>query len=102
MRNKRTGKSQRLTLVRGGGGEEESGSALSIYGPRNLASTTSQRTTKVQALSESLNSLEREVQTLESRFYEVCVTLNLALGHLVERKIFGTSADTIDEDSGRE
>lgn len=102
MRNKRTGKSQRLTLVRGGVGEEESGSASTIYGPVKAGLTTSQRTTKVQALSESLNSLEREVQTLESRFYEVCVTLNLALGHLVERNLFGKNTATIDEDSGRE
>lgn len=102
MRRKRTKESPNLTLVRGGGGEENNSPALSIYGPRNLASTTSQRTIKEVQVSESLNSLEREVQTLESRFYEVCVTLNLVMGHLVERRLFGIDTNTIDEGSERE
>lgn len=97
MRSKRTGKSQRLTLVRGGAGERESGRALSMYGPRNLASTISQRTIRDRQLSESLNSLEREVQTLESRFYEVCVTLNIVMGVLVERKLIGINTELTKE-----
>jgi hypothetical protein len=98
MRRKRTKESPRLTLVRGGAGVEENGSASTIYGPVRAGLTTSPKTIKVQALSESLNSLEKEVQTLESRFYEVCVTLNLALGVLVERNLFGKETDTIDNE----
>jgi hypothetical protein len=98
MKRKRTEESPRLTLVRGGDGVEESGSASTIYGPVRAGLTTSPKTTKVQALSESLNSLEREVQTLESRFYEVCVTLNLVIGVLVERKLIGTGFDTTEEE----
>ena len=93
-----TEESPRLTLLRGGGGEEESGSASTIYGPVRAGLTTPQPTNKVVQLSESLNSLEREVQTLESRFYEVCVTLNLVMGLLVERKLIGTGIDFTEEE----
>ena len=98
MRRKRTKESPRLTLVRGGAGVEESGSASTIYGPVRAGLTTSPKTNKVQALSESLNCLEKQTADLESRFYEVCVTLNLVMGHLVERRLIGTGFDTIDNE----
>ncbi len=52
-------------------GEEESGSASTIYGPVRAGLTTSHRINKEVQLSELLNSLERRVETLESRYSEV-------------------------------
>jgi len=52
-------------------GEEESGSASTIYGPVRAGLTTSHRTNREVQLSELLNSLERRVETLESRYSEV-------------------------------
>jgi hypothetical protein len=98
MRKKITSGSPKLTLVQGGDGKGESGSASTIYGPVRAGLTTSQRTNKVAQLSESLKDLERQTADLESRFYEVCVTLNLVMGVLVERKLFGISTDTIDKE----
>ena len=89
----RTNGSPRLTLVLGGGGEGESGSASSPYGPVRAGLTTTLPTNKEVQLLESLNYLEREVETLESRFYEVCVTLNLAMARLVELGLIGIVSD---------
>ena len=89
----RTNRLPKLTLVRGGDGEEESGSASSPYGPVRAGLTTTLPTNKEVQLSESLNYLEREVETLESRFYEVCVTLNLAMARLVELGLIGIVSD---------
>ena len=89
----RTNGLPRLTLVRGGDGEEESGSVSSPYGPVRAGLTTSPATNKEVQLSESLNYLEREVETLESRFYEACVTLNLAMARLVELGVIGIVSD---------
>ena len=89
----RTNGLPRLTLVRGGGGEGESGYASSPYGPVRAGLTTTLPTNKEVQLSESLNYLEREVETLESRFYEVCVTLNLAMARLVELGLIGIVSD---------
>lgn len=90
----RTNASPRLTLVRGGGGTEESGSALEIFGPKRAGLITTQPTSKEVQLSESLNDLEREVSTLESRFYEACVTLNIVISDLVRLGLIGSSIDT--------
>ena len=70
----RTNESPRLTLLQGGAGEEESGSASTIYGPVRAGLTTSHRT-QSQALSESLNSLERGIDDLESRYLKALDTL---------------------------
>ena len=51
-------------------GEDESGSALSPYGPMRAGLTTSHRT-QLLVLSELLSSLESKVETLESRYLEV-------------------------------
>ena len=89
----RTNGSPRLTLVRGGDGEEESGSASSPYGPVRAGLTTSPATNKEVQLSELLSSLEREVESQQSRFYEACATLNLAMARLVELGLIGIVSD---------
>jgi hypothetical protein len=55
-------------------GEEESGSVLSPYGPVKAGLTTSHRTQLAQ-LSELLNSLEKEVEILHSKYCEAYVIL---------------------------
>ena len=95
MRSKRTGESPRLTLVRGGDGAERNGSVSDSYGLTNLVLTTWQRT-QDQALTGLLNDLESEVQTLESRYLEVCATLNIVMSDLVRLGLFGIRKDTTD------
>ena len=89
----RTNGSPRLTLVRGGDGEGESGSVSSPYGPVRAGLTTSPAINKEVQLSELLNPLEREVESQQSRFYEACVTLNLAMARLVELGLIGIVSD---------
>ncbi len=55
-------------------GEDESGSASSPYGPMRAGLTTSHRT-QLLVLSELLNSLEREVENLHSKYCEAYVIL---------------------------
>ena len=95
MRNKRTEESPRLTLLLGGGGVERSGSASNYFGLTNLVSTTWHRT-QDQALSELLNDLESEVSTLESKYLEVCATLNTVMSDLVRLGLLGIKEDTTD------
>ena len=80
----RTDQSPRLTLVRGGAGVDESGSAFTTYGPVRAGLITTHRT-QSQALSELLNDLERRVEVLESRYSEVCATWNTDILPRVER-----------------
>ena len=68
-------------------GEGESGSASSPYGPMRAGLTTSHRTQLAQ-LEASLRCLEREVETLESRYLEV---LNI-LTDVMERPAVLTSS----------
>ena len=63
-------------------GEEESGNAFSLYGPKRAGLITTPRTHD-QALSELLNSLEREVEDLNSKYCEAYVTLINVMEHLV-------------------
>jgi len=63
-------------------GEGESGSASTIFGPVK-AGLTSTHKTQSQALSELLNSLEREVESLHSKYCEAYVTLTSVMDHLV-------------------
>jgi hypothetical protein len=63
-------------------GEGESGSASTIFGPVKAGLTTTHRT-QSQALSELLNSLEREVESLHSKYCEAYVTLTSVMEHLV-------------------
>ena len=95
MRSKRTGESPRLTLVRDGDGVGRNGSVSDYSGLTNLVLTTWQRT-QDQALTGLLNDLESEVQTLESRYLEVCATLNIVISDLVRLGLFGIRKDTTD------
>ena len=63
-------------------GEDESGSASTTYGPVRAGLTTTHRTQQVQ-LSELLNCLEREVESLHSKYCEAYVTLTSVMDHLV-------------------
>ena len=63
-------------------GEDESGSVFTTFGPVKAGLTTTHRTQQVQ-LSELLNSLEREVESLHSKYCEAYVTLTSALDLLV-------------------
>jgi hypothetical protein len=64
-------------------GEGESGSVSTHFGPVRAGLTTSPATSKEAALSELLNSLEREVESLNSKYCEAYVTLISVLEHLV-------------------
>jgi len=75
-------------------GEDESGSASTIYGPVRAGLTTSHRTLEA-ALLESLNLLEREVETLNSKYCEAYVTLMSVMEHLVRLNALLISTDTI-------
>ncbi len=76
-------------------GEGESGPVLSPYGPLRAGLTTSHRT-QSQALSESLNCLEREVESLNSKYCEAYVTLMSVMEHLARLKDLLKSTDTTD------
>ena len=88
----RTKTSQRLTLVQGGAGREGSGSASTIYGPVRAGLTTSHKIQSHQ-LSVSLNELERRVEALESKYLEVCDTLNIVMLRLAELRLFKIDVD---------
>jgi hypothetical protein len=62
-------------------GEDESGSASTTFGPVRAGLTTTHRTQQAQ-LSELLSSLEREVESLHSRYCEAYVTLVSVTEHL--------------------
>ena len=75
-------------------GEGESGSASTFFGPVRAGLTTSQATSKEAQLSELLSSLEREVESQQSRFYEACVTLNIVTERLVRLGLIGTKLES--------
>ena len=62
-------------------GEGESGSVSTTFGPVRAGLTTTHRTQQAQ-LSELLSSLEREVETLHSKYCEAYVTLVSVTEHL--------------------
>ena len=76
--------SQRTTLRLVSGGKEESGSALSPFGPVRAGLITMPSTNKDQALTELLNSLEKKIADLNTKSYEVLNTLINDTTHLVE------------------
>ena len=96
-RSKQTKGQQPNTLRLVGDGEDENKRALSPYGPVNLGLTTSQRIREGQALSESLNSLEKRVETLESRYLEVLDTFISVTNLLVKRGAFTSDTTTTEE-----
>ena len=76
-------------------GEDESGSASTIFGPVRAGLTTTHRTQN-QALSELLNCLEREVENLNSKYCEAYVTLMLVMEHLARLSAIITEPRTTD------
>ena len=93
----RTEGSQKPTLRLVGGGKARSGSALDYSGLTNPASTTSHRI-QSQVLLEYLNSLECEIENLESKFSKVCVTLNIVMARLVELGLIGANINITEEE----
>ena len=75
-----------------GGGEGESGPASSPYGPLRVGLIQS-RITQDQALSESLNDLERRIDDLRFRFFTVLDTLNTDTDLLALRESFFLNTD---------
>ena len=93
MKSKKQRKSVRLTLLRGGAGVEESGSASTTYGCGSQGGITWHRTQHHQ-LSELLNDLERQVEILESRFLEVLDTSLIDILRRAERCLSIIRKDT--------
>lgn len=83
--------SQRPTLRLVTGGEEENGRALTPFGPLRAGLITTQTTSEV-ALTELLNSLEKRIEDLQSKFSTVLDTFLRDTQHLVERG--STTSDT--------
>ena len=79
----RTENWQRPTLGLVMGGEEGNGRASTPFGPVKAGLTTTHRTLDHQ-LSELLNSLESEVENLQSKYCEAYVTLMNVMEHLVK------------------
>ena len=97
MKKTITRSSQRTTLRLVLGGKEESGSALSPFGPVRAGLITTQRTNEDQVLTELLNSLERQIAELSIKSCEV---LNIFLSdtkHLVRQTSSFSSIDITDE-----
>ena len=100
-RSYRTRSSQRvtLTLLSGGAGEREP--ALSPFGPVRAGLTTTQdlstvRASQDQQLSELLNTLERQVEILQHKFYEVYATYNTGIKPLAEQILSSDATTTTD------
>ena len=81
----RTKQSQRLTLVLGGDGVDESGYVCTISGCESHAGITLPLTSKEVQLSELLNDLESRVETLEYKYLEVLGMWNTDILPRVER-----------------
>lgn len=84
MRNEPTEQPLKPTLRLVGGGEDESGSVLNAYGPLRAGLITSQRTSKEVALTELLNSLEKNLIEQTFRLSVVCDTLATVMERLVK------------------
>lgn len=76
--------SQKITLRLVSGGKEESGSALSPFGPVRAGLITMQRTNEDQVLTELLNCLERKTTEANIKSLEVLNTFLRDTTHLVE------------------
>ena len=87
--------SVRLTLVRGGDGQADNGSASTTSGCESPAGITSHKILEAQLL-ELLNGLERQVETLESRFLEVLDTSLIDILRRAERCLSITREVTTD------
>ena len=89
-------RSQRTTLRLVSGGKEESGSALSPFGPVRAGLTTTPRTGKEVPLMVLLNSLERQTAELNTKSYEVLNTLLQDTTHLAEPTTFSSKITITD------
>ena len=78
-------------------GEGENGYASDIYGPLKVGLTSTHRTQN-QQLSESLSSLEKRIETLESRYLEVLGTFLSVTEHLVKLGAFTNARITIEKE----
>jgi len=79
-------------------GEAESGSASTIYGPVRAGLTTSQPTNKEAQLLELLKCLENRVETLESKYLEVCDTFQNVTARLAALSLSTINEIIIEED----
>ena len=86
--------SQRTTLRLVGTGEEESGFALSPFGPVRAGLTTTQRTNKEVPLMVLLNSLERQITEANTKSSEVLNIFLHGTTHLVEPISFSSNTTT--------
>ena len=97
MRRDITGSSQKTTLRLVLGGKEESGNALSPFGPVRAGLTTSQRTNKDLALLVLLSSLERKIEDLNTKSLEVLNTFLTDTDHPVKHISFSSTATITNE-----
>ena len=75
-----------------GGGEGGNGPASNPFGPLRVGLIQS-RITQDQALSESLNDLERRIDDLRFRFFTVLDTFNIDIKPRVEAGTFFLNTD---------
>jgi len=102
-RNYITRSSQSVTLTLLSGGKGESESASSPFGPVKVGLTISPdllttRASQDQQLSALLNTLEKQVEILQHKFYEVYATYNTDIKPLAEQ-IFSKENITTTEES---
>ena len=91
MKRNITGSSQKTTLRLVLGGKEESGNALSPFGPVRAGLTTSQSTNRDLALLVLLSSLERKIEDLNTKSLEVLNTFLTDTDHPVEHISFSST-----------
>ena len=82
-------------------GEAESGRVSANFGPLKAGLITTHKT-RDQALSELLSSLEREVESLNSKYCEAYVTLVSVMEHLARLGAFTNVKITIDREGDSE
>jgi hypothetical protein len=97
MKRNITGSSQKTTLRLVLGGKEESGNALSPFGPVKAGLTTSQKTNRDLALLVLLSSLERKIEDLNTKSYEVLNTFLTDTNHPAELISFSSTATITNE-----
>ena len=89
--------SHKTTLRLVSGGKEESGSALSPFGPVRAGLITTQRTNEAVQLTELLNCLEKKIAEANIKSLEVLSTLTLATALLAKRINSSSGITTTDE-----
>jgi hypothetical protein len=98
----RTRSSQHVTLTLLSGGKGESESASSPFGPVKAGLTTpldlsTVRASQDQQLSALLNTLEKQVEILQHKFYEVYATYNTDIKPLAEQILSKENITTTEE-----